>query len=194
MKIYTKTGDRGDTGLFGGQRVSKAHIRVDAYGEVDELNAVLGLAVSQLEADGSADLVERLRAVQAELFTLGANLATPAPEDGGRPSSYIPPLDPARIADLEQWIDQSEAELEPLRLFILPGGGEAGARLHHARTVCRRAERRVIRLAAEAHIDPQVVVYLNRLSDYFFTLARLANRRAGVDDAPWPGGRGTQEG
>jgi cob(I)alamin adenosyltransferase len=189
MKIYTKTGDRGETGLFGGQRVRKDHVRVDAYGDVDELNSVIGMAAARLAVDGSTDLVEQLRSVQTELFTLGANLATPAPEDGGRPSAYIPPLDPARIAELEQWIDQAETELEPLRNFVLPGGTEAAARLHLGRTVCRRAERRVITLAHEAHIDEVLIVYLNRLSDYLFTLARLANRRSGVDDVPWLGGK-----
>jgi cob(I)alamin adenosyltransferase len=188
MKIYTKTGDKGETGLFGGQRVSKAHVRVDAYGEVDELNSIIGLAVARLGADGVDDIAARLTAVQSELFTIGANLATPAPEDGGRPNSYIPPLDPERIGEMERWIDEAETELEPLTNFILPGGAEAAARLHLARTVCRRAERRVIRLADDAHIDDGVIVYLNRLSDYLFTLARLVNRRAGVADVPWQGG------
>jgi cob(I)alamin adenosyltransferase len=189
MKIYTKTGDRGETGLFGGQRVRKDNVRVAAYGDVDELNSVIGLAAAQLAADGATELVEQIRTIQTELFTLGANLATPSPEDGGRPSSYIPPLDPARIAELEQWIDRAETELEPLGNFILPGGTEAAARLHLGRTVCRRAERSVITLAREAHIDENLIVYLNRLSDCLFTLARLANRRAGVEDVPWRGGK-----
>jgi cob(I)alamin adenosyltransferase len=189
MKIYTKTGDRGETGLFGGQRVRKDNVRVAAYGDVDELNSVIGLAAAQLASDGATELVEQIRTIQTELFTLGANLATPSPEDGGRPSSYIPPLDPARIAELEHWIDRAETELEPLRNFILPGGTEAAARLHLGRTVCRRAERSVITLAHEAHIDENLIVYLNRLSDCLFTLARLANRRAGVEDVPWRGGK-----
>lgn len=185
MKIYTRTGDRGETGLFGGQRVRKDHTRVEAYGEVDELNAVVGWAVARLQADGDAELAERLRLVQADLLALGANLATPAPEDGGRPSAHIPPLPSARIAEMEEWIDAAETELEPLRSFILPGGTEAAARLHVARTVCRRAERRVIALAAEAHLDPGTVRYLNRLSDLLFVLARLANHRAGTEDVQW---------
>lgn len=188
MRIYTRTGDRGETGLFGGQRVGKDHVRVDAYGEVDELNAVVGLAVVQLRAEGMDELARRLQVVQADLFTLGAHLATPAPEDGGRESSYIPALPEERVAEMEAWIDAADAELEPLRSFILPGGGEAAARLHLARTVCRRAERRVIALAREARVPEAQVVYLNRLSDLLFTLARLANHRSGVGDVAWAGG------
>ncbi|HEU4556743.1 MAG TPA: cob(I)yrinic acid a,c-diamide adenosyltransferase [Longimicrobium sp.] len=191
MKIYTKTGDRGDTGLFGGGRVPKDHVRVDAYGEVDELNSTVGVVIVHLQAAGETELVDGLRQVQADLFTIGANLATPAPEDGGRENPYIPALDPARAAALESWIDAAEAELEPLKSFILPGGALAAAALHLARTVCRRAERRVVTLSHQATIDPAVVIYLNRLSDLLFTLARLANRRAGVDDVPWvPNPRG----
>lgn len=188
MKIYTKTGDRGETGLFGGQRVSKDHTRVDSYGEVDELNAVLGLAVAQLQVDGQAGMAQRLQQIQADLFAIGANLATPGPEDGGRESSYIPEVPAERVPEMEAWIDDAESELEPLRSFILPGGGEAAARLHLARTVCRRAERRVISLAREAHIAGEAIVYLNRLSDLLFTLARLANHRTGVGDVAWKGG------
>lgn len=191
MKIYTRTGDRGETGLFGGQRVPKDHVRVDAYGEVDELNSVLGLAIVHLEAAGEAELATGLRGIQADLFAVGANLATPAPEDGGRPSDYIPALEPTRAEDLERLIDAAEGELEPLKSFILPGGAPAAAALHLARTVCRRAERRVVALSHEAHVGAEYVVYLNRLSDLLFTLARLANRRAGVEDVPWiPNPRG----
>jgi cob(I)alamin adenosyltransferase len=190
MKIYTRTGDSGETGLFGGQRVRKDHVRVEAYGDVDELNSLIGLAIAGLDpGDAGAAIAERLRVVQSELFTLGANLATPRPEDGGRENSAIPPVDPTRIEALERWIDEAEAGVEPLRNFVLPGGSEAAARLHVARTACRRAERRTITLAYEAHIDENVVVYLNRLSDYLFTLARLANRLADVQDTPWRGPR-----
>lgn len=185
MKIYTKTGDRGETGLFGGQRVRKDHVRVEAYGEVDELNSTLGLALVQLAPPATADVAEELMHVQADLFTIGANLATPAPEDGGRENAHIPALDPARIEALERWIDRAEAELEPLKSFVLPGGTPAAAALHLSRTVCRRAERRVVALLHEAHVRPEYVMYLNRLSDLLFTLARLANRRAGVEDVPW---------
>lgn len=189
MKIYTRTGDRGETGLFGGQRVRKDHARVEAYGEVDELNSTLGLAVAQLQADGETELAGRLRLIQADLFTLGANLATPAPEDGGRPNDHIPPLPTERIAEMEGWMDAAEEELPPLRTFILPGGAEAASRLHLARTVCRRAERRAITLAHEAHIADDAVIYLNRLSDLLFTLARLANVRRGVEDVAWMPGK-----
>lgn len=185
MKIYTRTGDRGETGLFGGRRVPKDDVRVEAYGAVDELNAVLGLAAARLASLGPAELVARLHAIQTELFTIGANLATPSVEDGGRPSSYIPGFAAERIAELEAWIDEAETELEPLRNFVLPGGSEAAALLHLARTVCRRAERRVVSLARQATIAPELVIYLNRLSDLCFTWARLANRRAGVSDVAW---------
>jgi cob(I)alamin adenosyltransferase len=185
MKIYTKTGDRGDTGLFGGGRVPKDHVRVDAYGEVDELNSTLGLVILQLDAAGEQALADGLRQVQGDLFTIGANLATPAPEDGGRENAYIPPLDPARIEALEQWIDAGDDELEPLTSFVLPGGSPAAAVLHLARTVCRRAERRVVTLSHQATVRSEYVMYLNRLSDLLFTLARVANHRAGVPDVPW---------
>lgn len=189
MKIYTRTGDRGDTGLFGGQRVSKDDVRVEAYGAVDELNSVLGMAARQLEADGEQGLTADLRLVQADLLSLGASLATPAPEDGGRPTDYIPELPVDRIAEMERWMDAAETELEPLRVFILPGGTEAAARLHVARTICRRAERRVVTLAHQVHVDIAVVQYLNRLSDLLFTYARLANQRAGGGDVKWERGR-----
>jgi cob(I)alamin adenosyltransferase len=185
VKIYTKTGDRGETGLFGGGRVPKDHARVEAYGEVDELSSTLGLAIVHLERAGESELAAGLRQVQVDLFTVGAVLATPSPADGGRGSSYIPTLDPARVEALERWIDAADAELEPLKSFILPGGTEAAAALHLARTVCRRAERRVVSLARGVRVGEEYVVYLNRLSDLLFTLARLANRRAGVPDVPW---------
>lgn len=185
MKIYTRTGDRGETGLFGGQRVRKDDARVEAYGAVDELNAVLGQAAVRMEALGDAVWLERLRLLQADLFTLGSRLATPAPEDGGRPNPHVPAFPAERIAEMEAWIDTAEAELPPLRNFVLPGGSPAAAALHLARTVCRRAERRVISLSFQAHLDAEVVVYLNRLSDLLFTWARLANLRAGVPDVPW---------
>ncbi|HEU0013925.1 MAG TPA: cob(I)yrinic acid a,c-diamide adenosyltransferase [Longimicrobium sp.] len=185
LRIYTRTGDRGETGLFGGQRVPKDHARVEAYGDVDELNSVLGAALAHLEAEGQDELVAGLRAVQADLFTVGANLATPAPEDGGREAPWIPALPAGRVEELEAWIDRAEAELEPLKAFILPGGTPAAAALHLARTVCRRAERRVVSLAREVHVGREWIVYLNRLSDLLFTLARLANHRAGRGDVPW---------
>jgi cob(I)alamin adenosyltransferase len=194
LKIYTKTGDRGETGLFGGQRVPKDDARVEAYGDVDELNSVLGIVISRLHAEGQSPLAEALRAVQSDLFTVGANLATPAAEDGGRESSFIPALREGRVEELEGLIDAAEGELEPLKSFVLPGGTEAAAYLHLARTVCRRAERRVVSLSRQARVGEEWITYLNRLSDLLFTLARLANRRAGVDDVPWmPNPRGAAE-
>lgn len=184
-RIYTRTGDRGETGLFGGQRVRKDSARVEAYGDVDELNSALGLACVHLEAAGEAELTGRLRGIQADLLTVGANLATPRPEDGGRDSDHVPELPEGRPAEMERWIDEAEEELEPLTHFILPGGTPAAAALHLARTVCRRAERRVVTLGHGAHVGAELIVYLNRLSDLLFTLARLANRRAGVADVAW---------
>lgn len=185
MKIYTRTGDRGETGLFGGQRVPKDHIRVAAYGDVDELNSLLGVVVAALEREHQPDLAREIRTVQADLLVVGANLATPGPEDGGRANAHIPTLDPERPGWMERYMDAADAELEPLRNFILPGGSEAGALLHLARTVCRRAERQTVALARHAHIADAVVVYLNRLSDLLFTWARLANHRAGKPETPW---------
>lgn len=190
MKIYTRRGDSGETGLFGGQRVPKNHARVEAYGEVDELNAVLGLAMGQLGTEDMPEVARRLRVLQGDLFVLGANLATPAPEDGGRPNDHIPSLPRNRIVEMEEWIDAAEAELSPLTTFILPAGTTGAGTLHLARTVCRRAERRLLSLARSATIDPDCVRFLNRLSDLLFVWARLANQRAGVPDIPWEPGEG----
>lgn len=178
-RIYTRTGDDGETGLFGGGRVPKSHHRVAAYGTLDELNAAIGWAVALLE---DQETIARLTVVQSDLFSLGAHLATPA---GARTRDHLPPLPEQRVEELEQWIDRAEQALDPLESFILPGGGEAGAALHFARTVCRRAERMVVRLAGEEAIDPAITVYLNRLSDLLFVWARLANHRAGVPERPW---------
>jgi cob(I)alamin adenosyltransferase len=185
MRIYTRTGDGGETGLFGGQRVRKDHVRVEAYGDVDELNSLLGVCCAQLEGAGEAEMVARLRRIQADLFTVGANLATPAPQDGGRESDHIPRLPDGTIEEFERWIDEGDDEMEPLKNFILPGGTPGAASLHLARTVCRRAERRAVTLSHEAHVAPELVRYLNRLSDLLFTWARLANARAGGGDVPW---------
>ena len=180
MKIYTRTGDKGDTGLFGGGRVSKAHPRVEAYGEVDELNATLGFARA-IEPMPRVD--EVLVPVQRDLFAIGALLATP---DRERMHKHLEKasIDDTRIKELENAIDQGDAELEPLKSFIVPGGSPKAAALHVARTVCRRAERRVIALEEE-DIPEVVVVYLNRLSDLLFTLARVANKRAGAGEVTW---------
>jgi cob(I)alamin adenosyltransferase len=181
MKIYTKTGDAGSTGLFGGGRVPKDDIRVMAYGDVDELNAVIGMARS-IEMMPRID--EVLVPVQRDLFAIGALLATP---DLVKMGDHLAKarIDESRIRELEQAIDDGESELEPLRAFILPGGTPKAAALHVARTVCRRAERHVVSLQHEVELPPLAVIYLNRLSDLLFTLARLANRRAGAGEVTW---------
>lgn len=177
MKIYTKTGDTGETGLFGGPRVRKDAARIEAYGTVDELNAVLGLA----RAEALPAEIDQLAArIQNELFDLGAELATPDPH-----AKNMAILNAESIAALEAAIDRHEAQLEPLRQFILPGGTRGAALLHLARTVCRRAERRLVTLAAAEAIAPTLLVYLNRLSDLLFVLARFVNHSAGRADVPW---------
>ena len=183
MKIYTKTGDSGETGLFGGERVSKASARVDAYGEVDELNSVLGVVrTAHLGGAVPDDFDALLATIQSRLFDLGAELANAKGKDLG-----IPLVQDTDIAQMEQAIDKAEEEVPPLKTFVLPGGSKLAADLHVARTVCRRAERRVVALAAEAEVRLEVIRYLNRLSDLLFTLARLANVREGLSDVPWMG-------
>jgi cob(I)alamin adenosyltransferase len=178
MKIYTKTGDKGDTRLFDGTQVRKNDPRVDAYGEVDELNATLGAAAAFLE---DTELKTILHDIQRDLFSIGAELADPR----HRGSKEKSKLNPARVTVLEQTIDRFETELPPLRQFILAGGGPAGALLHVARTVCRRAERRVVALKDATDIDPRIVEYLNRLSDFLFVFARLVNQREDQQEIPW---------
>jgi len=187
MKIYTRTGDSGETALFGGGRVSKTHPRVEAYGDVDEANCSLGVAISTLTRDGLMDMVYRLRSVQEDLFAVGAHLATPGSDERTGAASHLPALPIERILEMETWMDEAEIVLDPLRTFVLPGGTEAAAQLHLARTVCRRAERRVIALAGASDVDRGIIAYLNRLSDLLFVYARLANRRAGAADIPWIG-------
>lgn len=178
-RIYTKTGDAGDTGLFGGGRVFKDEPRVDAYGEVDELNATIGLARSlALPADLDA-LCQRL---QDQLFTVGSHLATPGEAEAKK---FLPPLEPEWVSGMEGAIDAFDRELEPMRHFILPGGTQAASALHVARTVCRRAERRVVSLHRSGVELTPIIVFLNRLSDLLFTLSRVANLRAGVADVQW---------
>lgn len=176
-KIYTKTGDDGETGLFGGPRVRKDDPRIAAYGTVDELNATLGLVRCETLPTEVDALLER---IQNQLFDLGAELATPDPSAFG-----LRIIGDAQIAALEQAIDAHEATLEPLKQFILPAGTRAAAGLHLARTVARRAERELVTLAASAPIANELIVYLNRLSDLLFVLARSVNRSAGVGDVPW---------
>ncbi len=182
-KIYTRRGDTGETGLIGAARVAKDDPRVEAYGEVDELNAVLG---SVIAADPSHDLdPERLHLIQEDLFVIGARLATADP-DRARRRGAIPELPPERIGELEAWIDEMDEELAPLTAFILPGGSPLAARLQVARTVCRRAERAIIGLLpSQPDLGEIVVPYMNRLSDLLFTLARYANHLAGVEDTIW---------
>lgn len=179
MKIYTRTGDKGTTGLYGGERVLKSTRRVGAYGTVDEANSALGLARSFI---GDSELDALLSDLQNALFDVGADLATPF---GTRQRDRIVPIDEEDVARLEALIDRYDAELEPLSNFILPGGDTASAGLQLARSVVRRAEREVVALAQEEEVNPQVTVYLNRLSDLLFTLARLANVRAGVSEVRW---------
>jgi cob(I)alamin adenosyltransferase len=181
LRIYTRTGDEGTTGLFGGGRVDKHHPRVEAYGDVDELNAALGLARA---VDAMPRIDEVLVPVQRDLFAIGALLATPD-RDKMHQQLEKARIDDERIAQLERAIDDGEAELEPLKAFILPGGTPKAAALHVARTVCRRAERRVVALAREIEIPELALRYLNRLSDLLFVLARVANRRAGTGEVTW---------
>jgi len=175
VKIYTRTGDHGQTSLFGGTRVPKNDARIEAYGTVDELNSFLGLArATELPADVDRDLHQ----VQIDLFEIGAHLASPG-------TSRFPGVEESRIAELEQSIDAMENELAPLTTFILPGGAQSAAQLHVARTVCRRAERCVVALHDDSPATQSAVAYLNRLSDYLFVAARFANLRAGQTDIPW---------
>ena len=182
VRIYTRTGDSGDTGLMGGGRVPKDDARVEAYGDVDETNAAIGLART-LEPRDLAD--ELLAAVQRDLFAIGGTLATPNPERIKEEVRDRMALGAGRVADLEKAIDEADAKLAPLTSFVLPGGSPKAAALHLARTVCRRAERSVVRLSHAESVPADMIVYLNRLSDLLFTLARFANLRAGHPDITW---------
>jgi cob(I)alamin adenosyltransferase len=179
MKIYTKTGDDGQTGLFGGERVQKNDPRVDAYGSVDETNALLGVA----RAAGLSPLLDAiLERIQAQLFVLGAELATPASH---RPRLKLPLLGAEQVLELESDIDRLEAELPALQTFVLPAGSPGASTLHHARTVCRRAERAVVGVQQSAELRLELIIYLNRLSDLLFVMARHQNQSAGVADVAW---------
>lgn len=179
MKIYTRSGDHGDTGLLDGRRVPKADPRIAACGEVDELNAALGLA---LAAGIDADMAEKAGALQRDLFALGGHLADPTLKIATRVPKAA--LGEADVHRLEAWIDQLETELPHLHRFVLPGGSPGGAMLHLARTVCRRAERRMVALGPDA-VEPALLAYINRLSDLLFTMARVVNRRAGEIESEW---------
>ena len=183
MKIYTRAGDDGSTGLLGPGRVSKHAARVEAYGSVDELNAALGRA---RVLDQESWLAAELSTIQSKLFHAGAELAATAPGALDR----LERVTDEDVVALERWIDRLDDELPPLASFVLPGGSALGAELHVARTVCRRAERRVVALARAEPVDPRLVRYLNRLSDLLFVMARWSNRRAGIAETEWhPGGR-----
>jgi cob(I)alamin adenosyltransferase len=179
VRIYTKTGDRGETGLLGGARVPKDDVRVAAYGDVDETSAAIGA----VRALAEAPLDRLLLAVQRDLFAIGARLADPTGRVAGRRAKAA--VTAAHVRRLERAIDAREAKLPPLRSFVLPGGAPAAALLHQARAVCRRAERSVVTLARTADVDPGILVYLNRLSDLLFVLARAENRRAGLPEDRW---------
>ena len=179
MKIYTKTGDDGTTGLFAGDRVAKDHPRICAYGTVDELNSVLGLAILELTSN-SPELKEIFGRLQNELFVLGGDLATPTQTE-----YPVPRIESEHVEQIEKDIDLLESDLEPLKQFVLPGGSRLSALLHLARTVCRRAEREMIRLQREEKVGELAMIYLNRLSDLLFVMARKANADEGIKDVPW---------
>ncbi|HIE51475.1 MAG TPA: cob(I)yrinic acid a,c-diamide adenosyltransferase [Armatimonadetes bacterium] len=179
-RIYTRTGDEGKTGLVAGERISKASLRVGAYGAVDELNALLGVVRT---VNPEAELGTLLARLQEELFVLGGDLATPR----SSPSPDTPRIEASHVKALEETIDHYQAQIPPWRLFVLPGGCPLAAYLHYARAVCRRAERCVVALAETEEVGPHVVPYLNRLSDLLFVLARWANRQAGVEEQEWEG-------
>ena len=179
MKIYTRTGDEGTTGLFGGGRISKNDARIEAYGTVDELNATIGM----IRSAGVSDILdEQLCRIQHELFSLGAELATPDPQ-----KHSLRVIDSGHVDRLEQWIDMHESSLPPLTQFILPAGSAGATMTHLARSVCRRAERRVVTLAAMVgeELSRDLIVYLNRLSDLLFVVSRVANADASISDVQW---------
>ena len=180
MKIYTRKGDRGETSLFGGTRVLKDSLRIESYGCVDELNSVLGVARS---SNAPKDVDSILETVQNDLFVLGADLATPL----ARNAKKVKRIELAHVEGLENTIDRLDASLQPLDSFILPGGSLLGAQLHIARTICRRAERFVVRLSKKEKIGEMPVMYLNRLSDCLFVLARYANKVTGAQEKKWSG-------
>lgn len=177
MKIYTKRGDQGTTSLFGGTNIEKSHIRLHAYGTVDELNSVLGMSLSNAMSDRGRVIVTN---IQTQLFILGADLATPETR-----KTKTNRIGAAEIETLEGWIDELESELPSLTSFILPGGIQSGAFLHLARTVCRRAERHTVELKNSDTVSSECIIYLNRLSDLLFVLARFENMKAGAEEIKW---------
>ena len=185
MALYTRTGDDGNTGLFGGERVGKEHPRVEALGTVDELNAWLGLAAAACDPKNPPQerFLEILSDLQSRIFDLGADLATPP--DGHR--AKIAPISREHVQEVEGWIDEIDSANKPMRNFVLPAGTELAARLHVARSVCRRAERRLVILARITMVSAVALSFVNRISDLLFAMARLANKDAGVPDVPWIG-------
>jgi cob(I)alamin adenosyltransferase len=182
MKIYTKTGDKGETALFGGERVPKDALRIEAYGSVDELNCIIGV-IRSLSPHKSVDSI--LGKIQNQLFELGADLATPI----AHKSPFITRIKKKHSTLLEKTIDKLDAQLSPLRSFILPGGSVIASHLHLARTVCRHAERNVVRLSRNEDIGDEVIIYLNRLSDLLFVMARYANHLDGKEEVKWASGK-----
>lgn len=180
FKVYTKTGDKGETGLYGGTRISKASARVESYGNIDELNAFIGVAKSYVT---DARVLDQLKKIQFDLFTVGSEAATPVDKlflaNGNARLPLV--ISETEIEELENWIDAFEEELEPLQYFILPGGGKAATHFHVARTVCRRAERSMVFLNESEEVRPELIKYLNRLSDYLFVLSRYISK---IDNEP----------
>lgn len=179
MKIYTRTGDRGETGLYGGKRIGKDSQRVDAYGEIDELNSAIGLVFNAIQ---NAEITALLKKIQEELFGIGAELATPPekPIEHGKIN-----IGPSHVKALEDAIDLYEKDLKPLQRFILPGGSEGASRLHLARSICRRAERKIVSLLRDEEVNPDILKYINRLSDLLFVLARTINQKEGQIEETW---------
>ena len=184
MKIYTKTGDKGETSLYGGTRVSKAAARVESYGTLDELNAFIGLAKAEISDE---KVLNQLQKIQFDLFTVGSEAATPTDKmflaNGKSRLDLL--ISEEEISELEHWMDDLDAELEPLQFFILPSGGKAAASVHVCRTVCRRAERAMVYLNETEEVRPELIKYLNRLSDYLFILARYISKISGEKEEYW---------
>jgi cob(I)alamin adenosyltransferase len=180
LKIYTKTGDKGETGLFGGKRIPKSSVRINAYGTVDELNAVIGVALCYVENEKVKSV---LRKLQNQLFVVGADLATPLEVESKNIS--IPRVSEEDISESEKAIDFFDKQLEELRYFILPGGTKSAAQLHVARTICRRAEREVVLLSQQEEINQNIVIFVNRISDLLFVLSRVENKTAEIPDQKW---------
>ena len=178
MKVYTKKGDAGETALLGGRRVSKSHMRIEAYGTLDELNAFVGLLRDHVSLENT---IEQLLEIQDRIFTIGSHMAM----DKEDSKMKLPDIRKTDITDLEQWIDKMEAELEPMRSVVLPGGHVTLSYCHVARPVCRRVERATVSLAHEEHINPDILSYINRLSDYFFMLGRFLAKSLEIKETPW---------